>query len=55
MATVVKWQGGMAFKGTTESGHDVLMDAAPEVGGETKALVRWKWYCWGWAVVPASM
>jgi putative redox protein len=36
MATVVKWQGGMAFKGTTESGHDVLMDAAPEVGGENK-------------------
>ncbi|AZR82903.1 OsmC family protein [Thiomicrospira sp. S5] len=36
MATVVKWQGGMAFKGTTESGHDVLMDAAPEVGGDNK-------------------
>jgi putative redox protein len=36
MATVVKWQGGMAFEGTTESGHAVLMDAAPEVGGENK-------------------
>lgn len=36
MATSIKWQGGMAFEGTTESGHAVLMDAAPEVGGENK-------------------
>lgn len=36
MATMIKWQGGMAFEGTTESGHSVLMDAAPEVGGENK-------------------
>lgn len=36
MATIIKWQGGMAFEGTTESGHAVLMDAAPEVGGENK-------------------
>ncbi|QCU89388.1 OsmC family protein [Thiomicrorhabdus sediminis] len=36
MATVIKWQGGMAFEGTTESGHSVLMDAAPSVGGENK-------------------
>ncbi|QBZ82261.1 peroxiredoxin [Hydrogenovibrio crunogenus] len=36
MATIIKWQGGMAFEGTTESGHSVLMDAAPEVGGENK-------------------
>lgn len=36
MATLIKWQGGMAFEGLTESGHSVLMDAAPEVGGENK-------------------
>jgi len=36
MVTRIKWQGGMAFEGTTESGHAVLMDAAPEVGGENK-------------------
>ncbi|MDX1348530.1 MAG: OsmC family protein [Thiomicrorhabdus chilensis] len=36
MATLIKWQGGMAFEGQTESGHSVLMDAAPEVGGENK-------------------
>jgi putative redox protein len=33
MTMLVKWQGGMAFQATTESGHQVLMDAAPEVGG----------------------
>lgn len=36
MATTVKWQGGLAFEGSTDSGHAVLMDAAPEVGGENK-------------------
>jgi len=36
MTINIKWQGGMAFEGTTESGHSVLMDAAPEVGGENK-------------------
>lgn len=34
MITVVKWQKKMAFEATTESGHSVLMDASPEVGGE---------------------
>lgn len=33
MSMLVKWQGGMAFEATTESGHKVLMDAAKEVGG----------------------
>ncbi|BBP42690.1 OsmC family protein [Thiosulfativibrio zosterae] len=33
MTMLVKWQGGMAFQATTESGHQVMMDAAPEVGG----------------------
>jgi len=36
MTINIKWQGGMACEGTTESGHSVLMDAAPEVGGENK-------------------
>lgn len=35
MTTVVKWQGsGMAFDATASTGHEVRMDAAPEVGGE---------------------
>jgi putative redox protein len=35
MTTVVKWQGsGMAFDATASTGHQVRMDAAPEVGGE---------------------
>ncbi|HIE40808.1 MAG TPA: OsmC family protein [Thiomicrorhabdus sp.] len=36
MATVVKWQGKMAFEATTAGGHSVLMDASPEVGGEDR-------------------
>lgn len=36
MATVIKWQGKMAFEATTEGGHSVLMDASVEVGGEDK-------------------
>ncbi len=36
MATVIKWQGKMAFEATTEGGHSVLMDASPEVGGEDR-------------------
>ncbi len=36
MATVVTWQGKMAFKATTEGGHSVLMDASTEVGGEDR-------------------
>jgi putative redox protein len=33
---IVKWQGGLAFEGQTDSGHSIVMDAAPEVGGENK-------------------
>jgi putative redox protein len=33
---IVKWQGGLAFEGQTDSGHSIMMDAAPEVGGENK-------------------
>jgi len=34
--TAVKWKGGMAFEATGGSGHSVLMDAAPEVGGDNQ-------------------
>lgn len=30
----VKWNGKMAFTGTADSGHDVIMDAHDKVGGE---------------------
>lgn len=33
---VVTWSGGMAFAGRTGSGHEVVMDARVEVGGEDK-------------------
>ncbi len=36
MATVVTWQGKMAFEAKTEGGHAVLMDASPDVGGEDR-------------------
>lgn len=36
MKAIVKWQGGLAFEGQTDSGHSIMMDAAPEVGGENK-------------------
>ena len=34
METTIKWTGKMAFSGVTPSGHELKMDAAPEVGGE---------------------
>ncbi|MDQ1144125.1 putative redox protein [Bacillus sp. SORGH_AS 510] len=34
MELSVKWNEKMAFSGTTPSGHEIKMDAAPEVGGE---------------------
>ncbi|WP_042462789.1 OsmC family protein [Neobacillus dielmonensis] len=34
MELTVKWNGKMAFSGVTPSGHEIHMDAAPEVGGE---------------------
>lgn len=37
MKTVsVRWNGKMSFAGHTDSGHDVVMDARPEVGGEDR-------------------
>jgi len=34
MDAKVKWNGKMAFTGTADSGHDVVMDANSKVGGE---------------------
>lgn len=34
MLTRFTWKGKMVFEAKTESGHSVLMDAKPEVGGE---------------------
>ncbi|WP_026693982.1 OsmC family protein [Peribacillus kribbensis] len=34
MKTSIEWTGKMSFSGTTPSGHEIKMDAAPEVGGE---------------------
>ena len=36
MFTQVSWKGKIAFEGKTESGHSVLMDAKPELGGEER-------------------
>ncbi len=36
MLTAFSWKGKMVFEAKTESGHSVLMDAKPEVGGEDK-------------------
>lgn len=33
MKARIKWIEGMAFIGETESGHGIVMDASPEVGG----------------------
>ena len=36
MLTEFTWKGKMVFEAKTESGHSVLTDAKPEVGGEDK-------------------
>ena len=36
MTILVKWQGKKAFEATSSTGHKVLMDASPAVGGEDK-------------------
>lgn len=33
MSMLIKWKGGMAFEAATETGHQILMDGAPEIGG----------------------
>jgi putative redox protein len=32
----ISWKGKLAFEAETESGHRILLDANPEVGGEDK-------------------
>ncbi|WP_144550414.1 OsmC family protein [Bacillus sp. X1(2014)] len=34
MELSINWKGKMAFSGVTPTGHEFIMDAAPEVGGE---------------------
>ena len=34
MELTIKWNDKMSFSGTTPSGHELKMDAAPEIGGE---------------------
>jgi putative redox protein len=34
MKSTITWQGDMAFSGTTPSGHELRMDAAPDIGGQ---------------------
>jgi putative redox protein len=36
MKATIKWTGDVGFSGTTESGHSILMDGAPEAGGRNK-------------------
>ena len=33
MKAQVTWNGGMQFEGTADSGHKLILDASPEVGG----------------------
>ena len=34
MKAIIKWTGAVSFAGTSDSGHTVIMDGAPESGGE---------------------
>ena len=36
MKVEVEWVGGKAFEAVADSGHKVIMDASPEVGGENR-------------------
>jgi len=36
MKAQVKWVGKARFDGTTESGHEIVMDGAPDFGGENQ-------------------
>jgi len=36
MKVEVDWVGGMAFEAIADSGHKVMMDASPAVGGENR-------------------
>lgn len=34
MKANIRWAGGVSFVGRADSGHDVVMDGSPEVGGQ---------------------
>ncbi|MDV6343359.1 OsmC family protein [Nitrosomonas sp. Is37] len=34
MKARIKWQDGISFRGETESGHSILIDGAPDIGGK---------------------
>lgn len=36
MKANIRWTGGVGFVGRAESGYDVVMDGAPEAGGQNK-------------------
>ena len=36
MKATIKWSGGMSFTGSADSGHAIVMDGAPEAGGQNK-------------------
>lgn len=36
MKASVRWTGGVSFIGRGDSGHDVVMDGAPEAGGQNR-------------------
>lgn len=36
MKATIDWLEGMAFRGTTGSGHEVVVDGPPELGGEDR-------------------
>jgi putative redox protein len=36
MKVEIDWVGGKAFEAVADSGHKVIMDASPEVGGENR-------------------
>lgn len=36
MKASIKWTGNVSFTGTADSGHTIIMDGAPESGGQNK-------------------
>lgn len=36
MKASIRWTGGVSFVGQADSGHDIVMDGAPEAGGANK-------------------
>ncbi len=36
MKTCIQWKGNVSFLGESDSGHQVLMDGAPEAGGQNQ-------------------